>query len=1105
MHGALRLAFLALLILASTTGCERRTTGGGSPGSIAGGGFTAWSKTFGGDGADRARAVVQSPAGHFFILGTTNSFGLEQEDLWLVRADEAGDSIWSRTIASTTFDANRLNDAARDGVGGYVIVGQRTIPATGPADFDDDDAVVTRIDSSGVIRWQRSFTGPESVQANAVIRNQAGDFVVVGRSSANGWVAILSADGELLSEWLYNDQRFRAVAQTPDGGYIVGGGRREGPIDPFRAYCVKVGANGAVEWDYDGPEPEQSGIDTVHSWVDFVEARADGGIVATGTRADSAILGEHHCFFAIFEADGDVTQDATIDTPEWIFYRFLRPAPDGGYIATGVFDEAFGYRKVVHKVTDDFVLEWDRDFFYGNPRVGDRIYITDEGNYYILGHRLTNRDTSLTLLDPMGETIGQAAHRFDDEFARGYGGVITPDGGFLLVGATSEGIDPGDRGEWVRLLPPPGEFPTWDITPVQGRDDRVGGIVATGEDGGCLIAGSVGEGDGATGYVVRVNQDGGIDWKRSYAGLAEVYAIAATETGFAVVGRSPNGGAVIATFEADGTPIAAPQAYADSISGGSIRAISDGEYVAAFTYTDPFGPDTDQDVIVLRFVETFTTGWGRLLNTSNPTTVAGVVPCDDDLDGVPDGGFYVGGTTIAIAGGTDFWVMRLSDDGDIEWERQYGGPDLETAAGVVEALGGVVVGGTTSSFEGDEACGEDCPNLWMVQVSSTGDLVWERSYSTGTVDRAHTVARAAGGGYVIAGETDSIQANPDYWVIRVDEDGVVAGSCVDSIGAATFSQHSDIAYTEATPVGFFPEEDGLESRLHRVGARGALGFLETRQCSGVVVEPTAVLTIEVVGPGFVVGIDPVLECAGTCTFEFPTGTAVALNAVPNGGATFVGWEGDTTDGTLTLDGDRLVRAVFQAGTGCTGDPVFLTEGDFGDAWIQTIIEASVAAEGFGYTMPTGGNPGAFWTLYTTLPPGGSHTSAYFDPAHGYDPATQGAIATIEYREDVRTEEPLPADVQVEVSLAARQGGRVFILAPAFRPAVVWSGAFTPVAVTGITAASFLPTEGVQPDFSATGAPITFGFARIVTTTAAAQVEAFHSVDNWSVEVRPVCE
>jgi uncharacterized repeat protein (TIGR02543 family) len=134
-----------------------------------------------------------------------------------------------------------------------------------------------------------------------------------------------------------------------------------------------------------------------------------------------------------------------------------------------------------------------------------------------------------------------------------------------------------------------------------------------------------------------------------------------------------------------------------------------------------------------------------------------------------DSGYIVAGETMSFGvGGYDVWVLKLDSIGDIEWQRTYGGSDYDGAKSIQETSdGGYIVAGYTYSFGAGEA------DFWILKLSIIGDIEWQRSYGTTLSEGASSVQQTSDGGYIVAGGTYNISGRTgfDFWVLKLASNG----------------------------------------------------------------------------------------------------------------------------------------------------------------------------------------------------------------------------------------------------------------------------------------------------------------------------------------------
>ena len=133
-----------------------------------------------------------------------------------------------------------------------------------------------------------------------------------------------------------------------------------------------------------------------------------------------------------------------------------------------------------------------------------------------------------------------------------------------------------------------------------------------------------------------------------------------------------------------------------------------------------------------------------------------------------DGGYAVAGITQSKgAGGEDFWVIKLDEQGNKVWDRTYGGGGNDIATSLIQTTDGgyAIAGGTNSKGAGNG-------DFLVIKLDEQGNKIWDRTYGGGDTDWANSLIQTTDGGYAVAGGTESKGAGGnDFWVIKLDEQG----------------------------------------------------------------------------------------------------------------------------------------------------------------------------------------------------------------------------------------------------------------------------------------------------------------------------------------------
>lgn len=248
-------------------------------------------------------------------------------------------------------------------------------------------------------------------------------------------------------------------------------------------------------------------------------------------------------------------------------------------------------------------------------------------------------------------------------------------------------------------------------------------------------------------------------------------------------------------------------------------------------------------------------------------------------------------------------------------------------------------------------------------------------------------------------------------------------------------------------------------------------------------------------------------CDSHCSYTFQDESGVALEATPKANYTFGSWGGVCSIGSGTriffyMIGDAVCEANFNVVQAPPGANDVVIEDDFTTAkiWTTAVIQSTgnPTAPQTATTQATGGNPGAFRQMTHTFSTAGDIWVNHIFGSATYNPQQQGAITSIDYAEDQAVLSGPFLGAAVAGWFIIIQNGQSF--ERALNPNAFSSTTWVRSTLSGLTPASFAPAPG--PNFSATGAPMQFGYRRANTnTSASAQFTITHAIDNWRVTIR----
>ena len=138
-----------------------------------------WERNYGGTNPDGGYSVQQTTDGGYIIAGLTTSFGAGNCDAYLIKTNASGNTLWTRTFGGT--DADYANSVQQTSDGGYIVAGYTYSFGAGHA-----DVWLIKTNASGDTLWTRTYGGAYDDYANSVQQTTDGGYIVAGVTSSFG-------------------------------------------------------------------------------------------------------------------------------------------------------------------------------------------------------------------------------------------------------------------------------------------------------------------------------------------------------------------------------------------------------------------------------------------------------------------------------------------------------------------------------------------------------------------------------------------------------------------------------------------------------------------------------------------------------------------------------------------------------------------------------------------------------------------------------------------------------------------------------------------------------------------------------------------------------
>lgn len=251
-------------------------------------------------------------------------------------------------------------------------------------------------------------------------------------------------------------------------------------------------------------------------------------------------------------------------------------------------------------------------------------------------------------------------------------------------------------------------------------------------------------------WIVKVDSYGYESWDRTIGGSADDFA------------RS-----VVATYD-----------------GGCIVVGTSSSDISGSKSEDSYGLD---DYWVVKLDANGNVEWDKTIGGDNSDKVNSIIELYDGdfaIVGYSKSGIS-GNKTQANQGYEDYWIVKISSAGVIQWNKTYGGDSFDYATSASTNFDGniVIAGYSYSGISGNKTeASRGQYDYWVIKIDALGNLLWNKTIGGADFDFATCVDQANDGGYVIAGfsssnfsgeKSQNSKGGDDYWVVKLSNAGAV--------------------------------------------------------------------------------------------------------------------------------------------------------------------------------------------------------------------------------------------------------------------------------------------------------------------------------------------
>ncbi len=325
-------------------------------------------------------------------------------------------------------------------------------------------------------------------------------------------------------------------------------------------------------------------------------------------------------------------------------------------------------------------------------------------------------------------------------------------------------------------------------------------------DGGYIFVGKTNSSDGdltsnhssGDAWVIKTDSQGEIQWQHFYGGSGQddiTEVLQTADGGFVFAGYSTSndgncvgnhGNGDIWLFKTSNLGIVQ---WTKMIGGSEsdyildIKQTNDGGFIGVGGSESNNGDATvnqgQSDYWVVKLTSTGVIQWQKSYGGTSDDVANSVIQTIDNNYLVSGSSQSANGDVLNHMGDYDYWILKLDGSGAIMWQKSLGGTDSEFALDAVELPDGSIVGGGDSaSTDGDINVFQH--GIWVVKLSSTGEIIWQRSYGGADLDYLQKIVALNDGGFLIAGDSNSTTGDvtlnngaEDFWLFKITAEGSI--------------------------------------------------------------------------------------------------------------------------------------------------------------------------------------------------------------------------------------------------------------------------------------------------------------------------------------------
>ncbi|MFA5031914.1 MAG: T9SS type A sorting domain-containing protein [bacterium] len=334
---------------------------------------TLWTRIYGGDEWDWGNCIQEcSGTGGYIVTGGTWSFGVGKSDVYLVRTNSSGDSVWAKNYGWTDYEEGRCVQKCG---GGYIIAGEIGSLST--------DVLLLKVNEDGDSSWAVTFGGSQSEFGRSIQVCNDGSFIIAGYTNSFGagkndvYVIKANSFGDTIWTRTFGgaeDDYGYSIAKCADGNFVIAGSSRVTTYDDV--YLIKISSSGDTVWTRTfGKSNNDCAYD--------VKQCGDGGFILTGYTK----TGSEKVYLIKTNSTGDTLWTRIYGKTGDDRGYSVRECSDNGFVISGYTSTLGGTWEDVYVIKTNSTGDtlWTRTFGKNGDDRGNSIVQCSDNGYVVAG------------------------------------------------------------------------------------------------------------------------------------------------------------------------------------------------------------------------------------------------------------------------------------------------------------------------------------------------------------------------------------------------------------------------------------------------------------------------------------------------------------------------------------------------------------------------------------------------------------------------------------------------------------------------------------------------------------------------------------------------